>query len=129
MESLHAMMADLGLAHPGPQDPRERLEYIKRFIWGVIWKYVPENEKRIRGTVRPEWKYFLETFPYILETSDSNGKRLPIRRGYIQLPPTRGKIQYKLKKMTLGSWSDDARKKSLKLIAKWAKGTRKWIGM
>ena len=125
------MMADLGLAHPGPQDPRERLEYIKRFIWGVIWKYVPESEKRIRGTVRPEWKYFLETFPYILETSDSNGKRLPIRRGYIQLPPTRGKIQYKLKKMRVETVGKILRGPAtpLKDIAKWAKGTRKWIGM
>jgi hypothetical protein len=131
MESLHAMMADLGLAHPGPQDPRERLEYIKRFIWGVIWKYVPESEKRIRGTVRPEWKYFLETFPYILETSDSNGKRLPIRRGYIQVPPTRGKIQYKLKKMRVETVGKILRGPAtpLKDIAKWAKGTRKWIGM
>jgi len=126
MESLHAMMVDLGLAHAGPQDPRERLEYIKRFIWGVIWKYVPESEKRIRGALRPEWKYFFETFPYILETSDSNGKRLLIRRGYIQLPPTRGKVQYKLKKMSLGSLSRD---QPLKFIAKFAKGTRKWIGM
>jgi len=120
MESFHAMMADLGLAHPGPQDPRERLEYIKRFIWGVIHKYVPKANRKTA-----QWKYFEMYFPYILETSAPGGKRLAIRRGYIQVPPTRGKVQYKLKKMRLNDKIDNSW--SLKKIAKWSKGTKKWL--
>ena len=114
------MMADLGLAHPGPQDPRERLEYIKRFIWGVIHKYVPKANRKTA-----QWKYFEMYFPYILETSAPGGKRLAIRRGYIQVPPTRGKVQYKLKKMRLNDKIDNSW--SLKKIAKWSKGTKKWM--
>jgi len=120
MESLHAMMADLGLAHPGPQDPRERLEYIKRFIWGIIHKYVSE---RSRKTI--QWKYFENYFPYILETMGPVGKRLTIRRGYIQVPPTRGKVQYRLKKMRTTDKIDGTT--PLSKITKWAKGTRKWL--
>ena len=122
MESFHAMMADLGLAHVGPKDPRERLEYIKRFIWGVIYKYVP---KRSRKTI--QWKYFTQYFPYILETMGPGGKRLQIRRGYIQLPPTSGKSRYRLKKMRVNNDIDSTW--SLGKITKWAKGTKKWIGL
>jgi hypothetical protein len=120
MESLHAMMADLGLAHPGPQDPRERLEYIKRFIWGILHKYV---SKRSRDTV--QWKYFQKYFPYILETMGPDGKRLVIRRGFIQVPPTRGAIRYRLKKMRVTDKIDSST--PLKNITKWSKGTKKWI--
>ena len=120
MESLHAMMADLGLAHPGPQDPRERLEYIKRFIWGIIHKYV---SMRSRKTI--QWKYFENYFPYILETMGPDGKRLVIRRGFIQVPPTRGKVQYRLKKMRTTDKIDGTT--PLSKITKWAKGTKKWL--
>jgi len=120
MESFHAMMTDLGLAHPGPQDPRERLEYIKRFIWGILHKYV---SKRSRDTV--QWKYFEKYFPYILETMGPDGKRLVIRRGFIQVPPTRGAISYRLKKMRVTDKIDSST--PLKNITKWSKGTKKWI--
>jgi hypothetical protein len=122
MESFHAMMADLGLAHPGPQDPRERLEYIKRFIWGVLHKYVP---KRSRNTI--QWRYFEKYFPYILETMGPDGKRLVIRRGFIQVPPTRGVIRYRLKKMRVTDKIDNST--PLKYITQWSKGTKKWIGL
>jgi len=120
MESFHAMMADLGMVDAGPQDSRERLEYIKRFIWGVIYKY---DLKSSGDTV--QWKYFKQYFPYILETMGPDGKRLSIRRGYIQLPPTRGKTQYRLEKVRVNNTIDSTW--SLEKIAKWAKGTKKWI--
>ena len=120
MESFHAMMADLGLAHPGPQDPRERLEYIKRFIWGIIHKYVP-----VRSRTTIQWKYFEKYFPYILETTGPGGKRLAIRRGFIQVPPTRGEIRYRLKKMRVTDKINSST--PLKAITKWSKGTKKWI--
>ena len=68
----------------------------------------------------------MKTFPYILETTDSNGKRLPMKRGFIQVPPTRGRTtKYRLKKMRLRSDIDPTW--SLKKIVDWSRGTRKWI--
>ena len=118
MESFLALMVNLGMVKPGPQDPRERLEYVKKFIWGVIHKYVPKSS---RGTVH--WKYFEKHFPYILETMGSDGKRLPMRQGFIQVPPVKGSVEFKLKKMrTRGdidpSWT-------LKKIVDWSRGTTK----
>ena len=120
MESLLAMMTSLGLVKPGPQDPRERLEYVKKFIWGIIHKYVPKVSRKT-----PQWQFFMKTFPYLLETTDSNGKRLPMKRGFIQVPPTRGTTKYRLKKMRLRSDIDPTW--SLKKIVDWSRGTRKWI--
>jgi len=96
MESFLIMMTDLGILRPGPKDPRERLEYIKKFIWGVIHEYVPKTNRKTA-----QWKYFEEYFLYIMETSDSKGKRLPMRNGMIQLPPLNGNVQFKLRKINL----------------------------
>jgi hypothetical protein len=96
MESFLVMMTDLGILRPGPKDSRERLEYIKKFIWGVIHEYVPKSNRRTA-----QWKYFEEYFLYIMETFDSNGKRLPMRNGMIQLPPSNGNVQFKLRKIKL----------------------------
>jgi hypothetical protein len=120
MESFLALMVNLGMVKPGPQDPRERLEYVKKFIWGVIYKYVPKSN---RGTV--QWKYFEKHFPYILETMGSDGKRLPMIRGYVQVPPLKGSILYKLKKMRTRVDIDQSW--TLKKIVDWSRGIRKWI--
>jgi hypothetical protein len=94
MESFVAMMTDLGILRPGPKDPRERLEYIKKFIWRVIHKYVPVSNRKTA-----KWEYFEENFPYIMETTDKNGKRLPMRNGMIQLPPSNGNARFRVKKI------------------------------
>jgi hypothetical protein len=120
MESFLALMVNLGMVKPGPQDPRERLEYVKKFIWGVIHKYVPKSS---RGTIY--WKYFEKHFPYILETIDSDGKRLPMRRGFIQVPPAKGSVRFRLKKMRLRNDIDQTW--TLKKIVNWSRGVRKWI--
>ena len=120
MESFLALMVNLGMVKPGPQDPRERLEYVKKFIWGVIYKYVPKSS---HGTT--QWKYFEKHFPYILETMGTDGKRLPMRRGYIQVPPVKGTVKYRLKKMRIRSDIDQTW--TLKKIVDWSKGTKKWI--
>ena len=120
MESFLALMVNLGMVKPGPQDPRERLEYVKKFIWGVIHKYVPKSS---RGTIY--WKYFEKHFPYILETIGSDGKRLPMRRGFIQVPPTKGSVRFRLKKMRLRNDIDQTW--TLKKIVNWSRGVRKWI--
>jgi hypothetical protein len=120
VESFVAMMIDLGLTSSVPQDPRERLEYIKKIIWGLIYKYTPKSS---RNTA--QWAYFKKYFPYILETFGPDGKRLKMRRGYIQIPPTKGQVKYRLRKIRLRDDIDTTW--SLKKIAKWAKGTKKWI--
>jgi len=120
VESFVAMMIDLGLTSSVPQDPRERLEYIKKIIWGLIYKYTPKSS---RNTA--QWAYFKKYFPYILETFGPDGKRLKMRRGYIQIPPTKGQVKYRLRKIRLRDDIDSTW--SLKKIAKWAKGTKKWI--
>ena len=40
IESFLAIMNDLGLGNPGPGDPRDRLTFIKRVVWGLIHKYI-----------------------------------------------------------------------------------------
>jgi len=56
---------------------------------------------------------------------DSNGKRLPMKRGFIQVPPTRGTTKYRLKKMCLRSDIDSSW--TVNKIVDWSRGTRKWI--
>lgn len=94
MESFIAMMSDLGMIRPGPDDPRERLQYIKKFIWEVIHEYIPKSRRK---TV--QWGYFEKYFPYIMETTDTWGKRLPMGNGMIQLPPYDGGVRFMLKKI------------------------------
>jgi len=86
MESIYAMMLAIGLTkNPGPNDPRKRIAFIKKFIWGMIHKYTPKSE---RGTAK--WKYFSKTFPYIMTTLSKNGKSLRLWRGAVQLPDNDG---------------------------------------
>ena len=90
------MMTDLGILRPGPKDLRERLEYVKKFILLVIHEYVPKSKRRTA-----QWKYFEKYFLYIMETTNSNGKRLTMRNGTIQLPPSNGNVRFRLKKIKI----------------------------
>ena len=86
MEALYAMMLAIGRTkNPGPNDPRKRISFIKKFIWGIIHKYTPKNE---RNTT--EWKYFSKTFPYIMSTTSKTGKTLRLFQGTMQLPDNDG---------------------------------------
>lgn len=109
VESLLAMMNDLDYGDPGPGDPRDRLTFVKRVVWGLIHKYVPKEK---RGSA--QWKYFVKNFPYIMETRSPTGKRLKMVRGYVQVPPYKSS----LKKLNLRDDIDDSW--SLKRIVKWA---------
>lgn len=109
VESLLAMMNDLGHGDPGPGDPRDRLTFVKRVVWGLIHKYVPKEKRR-----SPQWKYFVKNFPYIMETRSPTGKRLKMVRGYVQVPPYKSS----LKKLNLRNDIDDSW--SLERIVKWA---------
>ena len=86
MESIYAMMLAIGLTkNPGPNDPRKRIAFIKKFIWGMIHKYTPRSKR-----TTPEWKYFAKTFPYIAYTTSKTGKPLRLWRGTMQLPDSDG---------------------------------------
>jgi hypothetical protein len=109
VESLLAMMNDMGYGDPGPSDPRERLTFVKRVIWGLLHKYVPKEKRR-----SVQWKYFEENFPYIMDTQSPTGKRMRMVRGYVQVPPA----VITLKKLELHNDIDETW--SLKRIVDWA---------
>lgn len=97
MESIYAMMLAIGLTkNPGPNDPRKRISFIKKFIWGMIHKYTPKSQ---RGTAK--WKYFSKTFPYIMTTESKSGKPLKLFRGTVLLPNKDGTFKTKTLK---ASW-------------------------
>ena len=108
MEALYAMMLAIGRTkNPGPNDPRKRISFIKKFIWGIIHKYTPKSE---RNTA--EWKYFSKTFPYIMSTTSKTGKTLRLFQGTVQLPDNDGLFGVRTKAMSWkgydnidGSWS------------------------
>lgn len=96
MESIYAMMLALGLTNnPGPNDPRKRLAFIKKFIWGMIHKYTPKTKRRTA-----KWKYFSKTFPYILTTQSKTGKSLRMWKGVALLPDNDGEFNTKLVSMS-----------------------------
>ena len=114
MEALYAMMLatnrdskEAFAKNPGPNDPRKRISFIKKFIWGIIHKYTPRSE---RNTA--EWKYFSKTFPYIMTTTSKTGKTLRLLQGTMQLPDNDGLFGVRTKAMSWkgydnidGSWS------------------------
>ena len=96
MESIYAMMLAVGLTNnPGPNDPRKRLAFIKKFVWGMIHKYTPKSKRRTA-----KWKYFSKTFPYILTTQSKTGKSLRMWKGVAQLPDNNGEFSTKLVSMS-----------------------------
>lgn len=91
MESIYAMMLAIGLTkNPGPNDPRKRIAFIKKFIWGIIHKYTPKSKRRTA-----KWKYFSKTFPYTMTTTSKTGKSLRLWRGSVQLPDNDGTFSTK----------------------------------
>jgi len=96
MESIYAMMLAVGLTNnPGPNDPRKRLAFIKKFIWGMIHKYTPKSKRRTA-----KWKYFSKTFPYIMATTSKSGNPLRMWKGVAQLPDNNGEFSTKLVSMS-----------------------------
>ena len=96
MESIYAMMLAVGLTNnPGPNDPRKRLAFIKKFIWGMIHKYTPKSKRRTA-----KWKYFSKTFPHILATTSKSGNSLRLWKGVAQLPDNDGEFRTKLVSMS-----------------------------
>ena len=70
IEAFIAMMHDTLRTPLGPKDPRDRLTFIKRVVWALIHKYTPPSNR-----TSLKWKYFVTNFPYILQITNTNGKR------------------------------------------------------
>lgn len=94
-ESFVAMMTHLGLITPGPDDPRERLGYIKRFVWNLMHEYVPMNKRKSDA-----WYFFKQNFPYIIETTNTRGERFQLSDLGTQIRHSGEKVRYKLRKLS-----------------------------
>ena len=115
MESIYAMMLAVGLTNnPGPNDPRKRISFIKKFIWGMIHKYTPKSK---RGTAK--WKYFSKTFPYIMATQSKTGKSFRMWKGVAQLPDNDGEFSTKTLKMSWSGYDKINEKWSLEDVLAW----------
>ena len=115
MEALYAMMLAIGhTKNPGPNDPRKRISFIKKFIWGIIHKYTPKSE---RNTA--EWKYFSKTFPYIMTTTSKTGKTLRLFKGTVQLPDNDGLFGIGTKAMSWKGYDKINEKWSLEDVLGW----------
>ena len=115
MEALYAMMLAIGLTkNPGPNDPRKRISFIKKFIWGIIHKYTP---KRKRNTA--EWKYFSKTFPYIITTTSKTGKTLRLLKGTMQLPDNDGLFGIGMKAMSWKGYDKIDERWSIENVLDW----------
>ena len=115
MEALYAMMLAIGLTkNPGPNDPRKRISFIKKFIWGIIHKYTPKSK---RNTA--EWKYFSKTFPYIMTTTSKTGKTLRLFRGTIQLPDHDGLFGIGTKAMSWKGYDKIDERWSIEDVLNW----------
>ena len=115
MEALYAMMLAIGhTKNPGPNDPRKRISFIKKFIWGINHKYTPKSK---RNTA--QWKYFSKTFPYIMTTTSKTGKTLRLFKGTIQLPDHDGSFGIGTKAMSWKGYDKIDERWSIEDVLNW----------
>ena len=81
VEAFIAMAFDaLPMHRVGPEDPRERLRFIKRVVWGFVHKFYKGPRE---GSV---WEYFTRHFPYYMTTWNSDGSRMHLKNDIFQVP-------------------------------------------
>ena len=80
IEAFIAMMHDTLGTPLGPKDPRDRLQFVKMVVWGLIHKYVPPSKRKTL-----KWKYFVTNFPYYLKVTNSQGNRFKLNH-IVQVP-------------------------------------------
>lgn len=81
VEAFVAMAFDsLPMHRTGPEDPRERLRFIKKVVWGFIHAFYTGS----RDT--PAWNYFEEYFPYYMSSWNSDGTRMRMKNDTFQIP-------------------------------------------
>ena len=61
------------------KDPRKRLIFIKKIIWGILHKLYKNNDDDV-------WNYFLQNFPYVMETYYSNGDKVHMNNDTFHAP-------------------------------------------
>ena len=111
IEAFIMMMHDTLGTPIGPRDPRDRLPFIKRIIWGLVHKYVPQSQRKTL-----KWKYFVENFPYYLRVTDAQGKRFKLN--HVAQIPNNERIRRSVIKIDLPSSINSSW--SLKQIVNWA---------
>jgi hypothetical protein len=81
IEAFVAMAFDtFKIKRKGPTDPRERLQFIKKVVWGFIQKfYVGRREG-------PVWEYFTKYFPMYMTTCNADGSKMRLNNGTFQVP-------------------------------------------
>lgn len=81
IEAFVAMALDnLSMHRNSPEDPRDRLRYIKRVVWGFVHKFYTGPRE---GAV---WDYFTKNFPMYMTTWNSDGTRMNLKNGIFQVP-------------------------------------------
>lgn len=110
VEAFVAMAFDaLGMHRGGPDDPRDRLGYIKRVTWGLIHRFY-------RGPMRgPVWDYFAEHFPTYMSTWNEDGSRMLMKNDTFQVPAREGFLR-RLDRF----WTVDTCDWTIRTILRWA---------
>lgn len=81
VEAFVAMAFDsLPMRRVGPEDPRDRLRFIKKVVWGFVHRFYTGSRESAA------WKYFEEHFPYYMTTWNSDGTRMNLRNDTFQVP-------------------------------------------
>ena len=81
IEAFVAMALDnLSMHRNSPEDPRERLRYIKKVVWGFVHKFYTGSRE---GVV---WNYFCKNFPKYMTTWNSDGTRMNLKNDIFQVP-------------------------------------------
>jgi hypothetical protein len=104
IEAFIAMMHDTLGTSIGPKDPRDRLEFVKKVVWGLIHKYTPPSNR-----TSFKWKYFVTNFPYFLRITNTNGRRFRLNH-VAQVPKDVEKVKRTVMKLKVptginSSWS------------------------
>lgn len=81
VEAFVAMAFDsLPMYRVGPEDPRDRLKFIKKVVWGLVHRFYTGSRN---STV---WKYFEDHFPYYMSSWNSDGTRMRLKNDTFQIP-------------------------------------------
>lgn len=81
VEAFVAMAFDsLPMHRVGSEDPRDRLKFIKKVVWGFVHKFYTGSRESAA------WKYFEEHFPHYVSTWNSDGTRMNLKNDIFQVP-------------------------------------------
>lgn len=81
IEAFVAMAFDaLSMHRVGPEDPRDRLRFIKRVTWGFIHRFYTGPREG------PVWDYFTAHFPCYMTTWNDDGSRMTMKNDLFQVP-------------------------------------------